>query len=169
MRNLFIIAVISLLVASCKKETQIPDINVDGYWNVLKDTSFTSIPANSTADLFHLFRGPHAFYRLSFLKTHDFSNLNSRPRTDSLISMYKVEGNQLMLTNGVPSVTNIQEGNFLISRTDDEMVFSRRVVLRRSTLDGKVTAERTDTIRYLRVKDPAKVAYFNNYLKTYHP
>ncbi|MFZ9388839.1 MAG: hypothetical protein ACO25B_13245 [Chitinophagaceae bacterium] len=169
MRNLFIIAVILISVVSCKKDTEVQNIDVQGYWNVLRDTSFTSIPANATADLFHLFRSPHAFYRLSFLKTHDFSNVNSRPRTDSLISMYKVEGNQLLLTNGAPSVTNNLAGNMLISRTDDEMVFTRTVVLRRSTLDGKVTLERTDTIRYQRVKDPVKVAYFDNYLKTYHP
>jgi len=83
--------------------------------------------------------------------------------------MYKVEGNQLMLTNGAPSVTNNLGGNFLISRTDNEMVFTRTVVLRRNTLDGKIIAQRTDTIRYQRVTDPVKVAYFDNYLKTYHP
>jgi hypothetical protein len=169
MQKLFIIVVISFSVVACKKESQTPDIDVQGYWNVLKDTSFTSIPANATADLFHLFRSPYAFYRLSFLKTHDFSVLNSRPRNDSLISMYKVEGNQLMLTNGAPSVTNNLGGNFLISRTDNEMVFTRTVVLRRNTLDGKIIAQRTDTIRYQRVTDPVKVAYFDNYLKTYHP
>jgi hypothetical protein len=169
MRKLFIIAVISFSVIACKKESQTPDIDVQGYWNVLKDTSFTSNTANAAADLFHLFRSPNAFYRLSFLKTHDFSVLNSRPRNDSLISMYKVEGNQLMLTNSTASATNNLSGNFLISRTDDEMVFTRTVILRRSTLDGKVLAERTDTIRYQRVKDPVKVAYFDNYLKTYHP
>lgn len=169
MRNLFFTAFILISFVSCKKDSEVQNIDVQGYWSVLKDTSFTSISTNSTADLFHLFRGPHAFYRLSFLKTHNYSDLTSRPRTDSLISMYRVEGNQLLLTNHAPSVTNNLGGNFLLSRTDDEMVFTRNVVLRRSTLDGKVTLQRTDTIRYQRVKDPVKEAYFDNFLKKYHP
>lgn len=169
MRKIFIIVAITFTAFACKKDSVTPNIEVEGYWNVLRDTTFTGIAANATADLFHLFRGPHAFYRLSYLKTHDFSVRTSRPRNDSLISMYQVEGNQLRLTNGAASFANVVEGNNLLSRTQDEMIFTRHVVIRRSAIDGKVTAERTDTIRYVRVTDPVKVAYFDNYLKTYHP
>jgi hypothetical protein len=163
-----IIAVVSLAIA-CKKENTVPDINVEGYWNVLRDTTFTVSAANATADLFHLFRGEHAFYRLSFLKTHDFTNLTLRPRNDSLISYFQVSGNKLMIPNPAPSFTNIVPENVLLSKTESEMIFTRYVVERRSNLDGKILNARTDTIRYIKVTDAAKIAYFNNYLKTYHP
>jgi len=168
MKQLLIILFFATAIYSCKKEDTVPNINVEGYWNVIDDTTFTVNPTNATSDLFHLFKGSNSFYRLSFLKTHDFSNLNSRPRNDSLISFYKVEGNQLMLTNGTASFANVVGGNNLISRTDNEMIFTRYVVERRSAIDGSVIKDRLDTIRYIKVTDQVKVAYFDNYLSTYH-
>jgi len=169
MKNILIILTLSILAFSCKKDDNVENINVEGYWNILRDTTFTSIPTNASSDLYHLFKGEHAFYRLSFAKTHDFSVLTSRPRPDSLISFYRVEGAQLQIPHSASSYSNNIPGNNLIKQTADEMVFTRYVIMRRSTITGKILADRTDTIRYVRVTDPAKVAYFNNYLKTYHP
>jgi hypothetical protein len=169
MKKLLLYIVFAAMLAACSKEEVVKDIDVEGYWNVLNDKSFTSIPGNSTADLFHLFRKENAYYRLSFLKTHNFSDLNSKPRADSVINFYSTEGEMLKLTNVAASFTNELPGNILISRTDNEMVFTRFIVERRSTIDGKITASRTDTIRYLKVTDPVKVAYFDNFLKRFHP
>lgn len=165
---LFGLAVLFLL-ASCGKENAVTNINVQGYWLVLKDTTFTSNSANANADLYHLFKGDIAFYRFSFLKTHDFTVLTSSPRADSLIASYQVRGDELWLPNPAPSFNNIVPANKLISRTDNEMIFTRYIILRRSTIDGKVLSDRTDTIKYVKVTDPAKVNYFDNYLKRWHP
>jgi hypothetical protein len=169
MKKILLYIVIITLLAACSKEDTVQNIDVEGYWNVLNDKTFTSSSANSTADLYHLFRKPNAYYRLSFLKTHDFSNLNSKPRADSVINFYSTEGNMLKLTNVAASFANEVPGNVLISRSDNELVFTRFIIERRSTIDGKVTSSRTDTIRYVKVTDAAKVAYFDNFLKRFHP
>jgi hypothetical protein len=79
--------------------------------------------------------------------------------------MYKVYGIELLLSNtlvGFPS-------SLLVTQGDNNMTFTRTTVTARNVVDGKVTATRTDTIRYTRVTDATKVAYFDNYLKKWHP
>lgn len=169
MKQLIILTAVALIALSCQKEDNIPNMEIEGYWNILGDKTFTSNASNATSDLYHLFRDDHAFYRFSFLKTHDFSVLTAKPRADSLIGYYQVEGNLLMIPNPAPSFANIVPGNQLISRSDNEIVFTRYIVERRSALDGSIQQDRTDTIRYLRVTDQAKVRYFDNLLKIYHP
>jgi hypothetical protein len=169
MRNfLFILVAIFSLVA-CEKENIEPEINVEGYWEVQKDITFTSNATNATADQYHLFRGPNAFYRMSFLKTQDFSILTATPRSDLLIGFYKVEGKMLMTPTRAPSYTNPVEGCVLLSQKENEMLFTRHVTIRRDAVSGAIVSERTDTLRYIKVKDAVKVAYFDNYLKKYHP
>lgn len=167
---LSIIIVVAFLV-SCSKEAEPAqaDFSMEGYWNVLRDTTFTSNAANANADLYHLFRGPNAYYRFSFLKTHDFSVLTSKPRADSMISYFQVIGDQLMIPNPAPSTTNNVPGNVLLKRSDNEMFFTRTVVTKRNISTGKVEGTRIDTVQYYRVTDPVKIKYFDNYLKQWHP
>jgi hypothetical protein len=169
MKLLIAVFFVSVFFYSCGKDETVQNINVEGYWNVQKDTTFTSNPANATADLFHLFKGSNAFYRFSFLKTHDFSVLTSSPRADSMISFYRVQGNQLQLPSPSPSTTNVIPGNDLLSKTDNEMQFTRLIVTKRNAATGKPEATRLDTIKYFRVTDAVKIAYFDNYLKKWHP
>ena len=169
MRYYYFILIAIFSLVACEKENIEPNINVEGYWEVQKDVTFTSTATNATADQYHLFRGANVFYRMSFLKTHDFSVLTSTPRSDLLLGFYKVEGKKLMTPTRAPSYTNPVEACVLISQNENEMLFSRHVVERRNAVTGAVVAERTDTLRYIKVKDAAKVAYFDNYLKKYHP
>jgi hypothetical protein len=162
------LAATGLFYLSCEKDEMVSNIEVEGYWNVVDDPTFTNSAPNASADLYHLFRGEHAFYRLSFPKTHDFTNLSAKPRPDSLIGFYQIKGNALMIPNPAPSFSNNVPENILISRTDNEMVFTRYIIVRRSLLDGTIIEDRVDTIRYIRVTDPAKISYFDNFLKTYH-
>jgi len=159
----------TLLFVSCTKEEQTENINVEGYWNVQKDTTFTSIVANATADLYHLFKGSNAYYRFSFPKTTDFSVLTTKPKSDSLISFYQVKGNMLMIPNPAPSTSNNVPGNILVSKTADQMVFTREIVVKRNAITAVIEKTRIDTIKYFRVTDPVKVAFFDNYLKKWHP
>lgn len=161
-----ILAVI-IIAVGCSKDNEEPDMgfSAEGYWQVTDPTySF-----NNARNLFYLFRGDHVFYRYSFLKAHDFNNLASRPQSDSIVSYYQIKGNQLMLPNPTPSASNVVPGNDLISESADQLVFTRFVILSRDPLNGSVTKSRTDTITYNRVTDAAQIAYFNNYLKAYHP
>jgi hypothetical protein len=171
MKSIITFILVAAIVISCsKEESQAPaNFGMDGYWNVLRDTTFTSNAANSGSDLYHLFRSPNAYYRFSFLKTHDFSVLTSQPRSDSMISFFQIIGDQLMIPNPAPSTTNIVPGNDLLSRSDNEMLFTRTVITKRNATTGKIEGTRIDTIRYLRVTDPTKVKYFDNYLKKWHP
>jgi hypothetical protein len=167
MQKLIIAFAISMLVIACEKDVSEPNINVEGYWMVLNDTTFTSIKSNDTSNLYHLFRGNNAYYRLAYSKNADFTNLSLRPNKDSAHSFYQVVGSELMLSNHAASFNTNVGGNVLLSQTGNQMVFTRYVVERRSAIDGKVIKDRTDTIRYNKVTDPTKVAYFDNYLKTY--
>jgi hypothetical protein len=162
---------ILMVMISCSKEESpaAANFNMEGYWNVLKDTTFTSNAANATSDLYHLFRSPNAYYRFSFLKTHDFSVLTSQPRADSMISYFQVIANQLMIPNPAPSNTNNVPGNDLLSKSENEMLFTRLVITKRNITNGKIEGTRVDTIRYIRVTDPVKTRYFDNYLKKWHP
>lgn len=170
MKYLLLIAFCSLVFLSCEKDDQ-PQENlaVEGYWLVLRDTTFTAAPANANCDLYHLFKAPNAYYRFSFPNTFDFSVLTAKPRADSMISFYQTVGNQLQIPNPAPSTTNNVPGNDLLSKTDNQMVFTRYVITRRNATTGKVEQSRTDTITYLRVTDATKIQYFNNYLKQWHP
>jgi hypothetical protein len=169
MKYLIIIFFLAVGVAACEKETPVSNLDVEGYWLVLRDTTFTSTPANASADLYHLFRAPHAYYRFSFPKTFDFTILTAKPRPDSLISYYQTEGNQLQIPNPTQSTNNTISGNDLLSKTEAQMVFTRTNILQRDFLTGKPTRTRIDTITYVRVTDPNKVKYFDNYLKQWHP
>jgi hypothetical protein len=170
MKIFFVILSLVALLISCDKEEDLkPEFSVEGYWNVLKDTSFTATSANASADLYHLFKGEHVFYRFSFLKTHNFADLNSKPRSDSLISYYQIKGNMLMLPTPAYSVTKSVPGNVLVKQTNDQMVFMREVVEKRNTITGEVEKTRIDTVKYYRVTDAVKIAWFDNYLKKWHP
>lgn len=167
MKKLLILILFAATVIACSKEEVVEaPINVEGYWAV-QDPIYTM--ANPTADLFHLFKGQNVFYRFSFLKTHNYALLTSAPRVDSMISYYQVVGKQLMLPNPAPSTTNVLPGSMLMSRDDNQMIFSRLVITKRNGTNGKIEATRTDTIRYSKVSDPLRQAYFNNYLKRWHP
>ena len=168
MKNILTVLIISCLIISCRKnEATISNIKVEGYWNIV-DPTYTN---NTTRDLYHLFKGDNVYYRFSFLKTHDYSVLTSKPQSDSMISYYQVNGNQLMLPSPSPSasVGLGYPGNNLISQTGNDMMFTRLVVTKRDGNTGTILTTRTDTIRYTRVTDQVKVAYFNNYLKQWHP
>lgn len=165
MKYILSILLIAVLVTSCNKDNNIININVEGYWNV-KDTTYAN---NSTRDLYHLFEGNNVFYRFSFLKTHDFSVLTSKPQSDSMITFYQVVGNQLQLPSPSPSTTTTYPGNNLLSKTDNQMFFTRLFIIKRDPVTGEVIQSRTDTIKYFRVTDPVKIAYFDNYLKQWHP
>jgi hypothetical protein len=131
----------------------------------VKDPTYTT----AGRDLYHLFRNPNAYYRFSFDVTHDFSVLTSSPKSDSLISFFKVEGRELKLPSPSPSITVTFPGISLQSQTDNEMIFIRNVITKRDLVTGAPVTTRTDTVKYLRVVDPVKVAYFDNYLKKWHP
>jgi hypothetical protein len=163
---LILLSLVLMIVACSKNEANEPSIIVEGYWSV-QDPIYTV--ANPTADLFHLFKGQNAFYRFSFLKTHNYSLLTSTPRADSMISYYQVVGKQLMLPNPAPSTTNVLPGCVLMEQTGDQMTFSRLVITKRNGTTGKIEATRTDTIRYTKLSNPTQIAYFNNYLKKWHP
>jgi len=166
MKYIFSILVITSLIASCGKDKDnTANITVDGYWQI-QDPTYT---LNTTRDLYHLFKPSNAYYKLSFLKADNFSNLNLRPQTDSLISFYQVNGRQLMLPNLSASATNVVPGNDLLSQTANEMTFTRFIIVKRDASTGVILQTRTDTIRYTRVSDPIKVTYFDNYLKRWHP
>jgi len=169
MKYLIIILLMSVIVYSCsKEETATRNFSVEGYWNVKNDTTFTSNVSNATSDLYHLFKGENVYYRFSFLKTHNFADLASKPRADSLISYYQIRADMLMIPNPAPSTTNIVPGNVLVSQTADNMKFIRTVITKRDPITAAVVATRVDTIRYFRVTDPVKIAWFDNYLKKWH-
>ncbi len=165
MKYILTVFILSCVVMSCSKNETINNINVEGYWSI-QDPTYT---LSSTRDLYHLFKSPNAYYRFSYLKTDDFSVLTLKPQSDSLISYYQVSGNQLMLPSPSPSTSNTYPGNNLISQTDNEMMFTRLVITKRDGNTGEPLTTRTDTIKYTRVVDQVKVAYFNNYLKQWHP
>ena len=165
MKNSFVLFITASIFFSCTKDGDLkPNIDVQGYWKV-QDPTYAS---NSTRDLYHLFKGTNAFYRFSFMKTHDFSNLMSKPQSDSLISFYKTEGDMLLLPNPSASATNVVPGNNLIKQPKDELTFIRYVILSRD-LTGKVSQSRTDTIRYTRVTETVKINYFDSYIRRFHP
>ena len=164
-----ILTVTVVLIACSKEEIPGPNFSVEGYWNVQKDTTFTVSAANATADLYHLFKGDHVYYRFSFPKIHNFSDLASKPRADSLISYYQIKGDLLMLPTPAYSLSNSVPGNVLVKKTDDMMVFTREVIVKRNSLTAVVEKTRIDTIKYYKVSDAVKVAYFDNYLKKWHP
>ena len=170
MKILIAILLVSVILISCdKEEVQGPDFNMEGYWNVLKDTTFTANVNNAAADLYHLFKGEHVFYRFSFLKTHNFADLTTKPRADSIISFYQIKGDMLMLPTPAYSTVNSVPGNVLVKQASDRMVFTREVVVKRNTLTGAVEKTRIDTVKYFKVTDAAKIAWFDNYLKKWHP
>jgi hypothetical protein len=170
MKVIYSLLIISALIISCQEEeVQEPDFSMEGYWSVLRDTTFTANVNNAAADLYHLFRGEHAFYRFSFLKTHNFADLTSKPRSDSIISYYQIKGKMLMLPTPAYSTINSVPGNVLVKQTSDMMVFTRLVVVKRNTLTGAVEKTRTDTVKYSKVTDAVKTAWFDNYLKKWHP
>jgi hypothetical protein len=74
-----------------------------------------------------------------------------------------------MIPNPAPSNTNNVPGNDLLSKSDNEMLFTRTIITKRNATTGKIEGTRIDTIRYIRVTDPTKVKYFDNYLKKWHP
>jgi len=49
------------------------------------------------------------------------------------------------------------------------MVFTREIVVKRNAITAVIEKTRIDTIKYFRVTDPVKVAFFDNYLKKWHP
>ncbi len=167
MKYFLTILIASFLIISCDKEETVNNINVEGYWSVQDPTYSLS----SSRDLYHLFKAPNAYYRFSYLKTNDFSVLTLKPQSDSMIAFYQVNGTQLMLPSPSPSasVGFGYPGNNLISQTDNEMMFTRLVITKRDGNTGEPLTTRTDTIKYTRVTDQVKVAYFNNYLKQWHP
>jgi len=165
MKYILIVLALCGVMFSCSKDENIADINVEGYWQI-QDPTYT---LNSTRNLFYLFRKEHAFYRYSFSKTHDFTNLTSRPNSDSIVSYFQVRGQVLMLPNPSASASNVVPENRLLSQTENEMVFTRYVIVKRSLATGEIQQSRTDTIRYTRVSDVSQKNYFDNYLKSYHP
>lgn len=172
MKYIFIVLA-SIILIACEKDVadSPPNFDMEGYWLVASDTTFTRTAANSTADLYHLFRKPNAYYRFSFPKTFDFSVLTAKPRSDSMISYYQILGDQLQLPNPAPSASFIVPGYDLISKTSDEMIFTRPII-NSAVIDpntGKQARSGLDTIIYTRVSDPTKKAYFDNYLKQWHP
>ena len=156
------------LISCAEEEDLSPSFSAAGFWQVKDDPTFTSNTANATADLYHLFVEPNAFYRLTFAKTFDFSKIDLKPRADSMVSFYKIEGNVLKIPNPAPSITNIIPGMTLESQTPNQMVFSRYHIVRRSLLTGEVLQDRTDKITYELVSDAAKNAYFKNFIGKYH-
>lgn len=171
MKNIIILMAAIFYFASCSKEVTDtpPNFSMVGYWNVLKDTTFTATAANATADLYHLFKGEHVYYRFSFPKTQNFADLTAKPRADSLISFYQIKGDMLMIPNPAPSTTNIVPGNVLVNQASDQMKFIRTVIVKRNAITAEIEKTRTDTIKYIRVTDPIKIAWFDNYLKKWHP
>jgi len=169
MQKIFVLLAGMIVFTACDKDdVASPNFNMDGYWSVL-DPVFTSVSANSTADQYHLFKGTNGFFSYSFLKTTDFSNPLTRPRNDSIIGFHQIVGNELQIPIVAPALNNLPSANNLLSEGQNEKVFTRYLVLRRSALDGKVVDSRTDTIRYIRVTDAVKIAYFDTYLKRYYP
>jgi len=165
MKYILAAIIISSVMLSCGKSDTVNNINVEGYWSV-QDPTYT---LSSTRDLYHLFKAPNAYYRFSYLKTDNFSVLTLKPQSDSMISYYQVNGNQLMLPSPSPSTSTTYPGNNLISQSDNEMVFTRFVITKRDGNTGAPITTRTDTIKYTRVTDQVKVTYFNNYLRQWHP
>ena len=163
-----VIAISAGLISCTEEEDLSPTISAAGFWQVKNDTTFTSNTANATADLYHLFVEPNAFYRLTFANTFDFSKLDLKPRADSLVSFYKIEGNVLKIPNPAPAITNIIPGLTLKSQTPNQMVFSRYHIIRRNLLTGEVLQDRTDEVTYELVTDAAKIAYFKNFISKYH-
>jgi hypothetical protein len=169
--NFLSIISIFIFITACEKESAppAPEFSIEGYWTVEGDNNFSSVAANSTADLYHLFKGDFNFYRYSFPKTQDFTKLDAKPRADSLRAVYRIEGKNLILPNPLPSVSNNVPKSVLISNSADELVFKQDVILRRSLVDGRVLLSRVDNVKYKRVTDPAKITYFDAYLKRFHP
>ena len=164
-----LVVILSVGLLSCTEDEDLsPSFSAAGFWQVKDDPTFTSNTANATSDLYHLFVEPNAFYRLTFSKSFDFSKLDLKPRADSLVSFYKIEGNVLKIPNPAPSITNIIPGLTLESQTTNQMIFSRYHIVRRSLLTGEVLQDRTDKITYELVSDAAKNAYFKNFISKYH-
>jgi hypothetical protein len=165
----FVAMGISMGIISCTEEEDLtPQFNAAGFWQVKNDPTFTSNTTNATADLYHLFVEPNAFYRLSFANNFDFTKLNLRPRPDSIISFYKIEGNVLKIPNPAPAITNIIPGLTLESQSSSQMLFTRYHILRRSLLTGEILQDRTDKITYDMVTEEAKIAYFKNFISRFH-
>lgn len=166
---LLLIMAISVGMISCSEEEDLsPAFSAAGYWQVKNDPTFTSNTTNATTDLYHLFVEPNAFYRVAFANNFDFSKLDLKPRADSMVSFYKIEGNFLKITNPAPAITNIIPGLNLKSQTPSQMVFTRYHIVRRSLLTGEVLEDRTDEITYELVTDVPKNEYFKNFLCKYH-
>ena len=166
---MMVIAAFSVGLMSCIKEDKIefvePGFSAAGFWQVKGDPTFIS---NDTLSLFHLFVEPNAFYRLTFSNKFDFSKLELKPRPDTIVGFYKIEGNVLKIPNPAPSISNSIQGLTLESQTAGQMNFSRYYVVRRSLLTGEILEDRTDKITYESVSDAAKVAYFKNFISKYH-
>lgn len=165
MKNAILIILVLIVISSCNKEDTVPSINVEGYW-IVKDTSYVN---NATRDLYHLFKGSNAFYRFSFLKTDNFLLPTLKPQSDSLITFYQVIGNQLQLPSISPSTATTYSGNDLLSQNASEMSFARLVILKRDPVTAVILQSRLDTIRYIKVTDNIKIAYFDKFLKQWHP
>jgi hypothetical protein len=166
---LVLVIALSTGIISCSEEEDLsPKFTAAGYWQVKNDPTFTSNITNATTDLYHLFVEPNAFYRVAFANNFDFSKLALKPRADSLVSFYKIEGNVLKIPNPAPAITNIIPGLNLKSQSPSQMVFSRYHIVRRNLLTGEVLEDRTDEITYELVTDEAKNAYFKNFLSKYH-
>lgn len=160
---------ISAVMVSCTKEEDLsPAFSAAGFWQVKNDPTFTSNTANATADLYYLFVEPNAFYRLTFTNNFDFTKLTLKPRADSLVSFYKIEGNVLKLPNPAPTITNIIPGSTLESKTPNQMILSRYHIVQRSLLTNEILQDRTDKITYELVTDNAKNAYFKNFIAKYY-
>ncbi|HMP30266.1 MAG TPA: hypothetical protein PKD85_11745, partial [Saprospiraceae bacterium] len=91
-----------------------------------------------------------------------------KPRADSLVSFYKIEGNVLKIPNPAPAITNIIPGLTLESKSANQMVFTRYNIVRRDLLTGEILQDRTDRITYELVTAESKNAYFKNFIAKYH-